>query len=94
MTGASSSFRAIIKGRVQGVGFRYHARSVAQSLGVSGHVRNLPDGSVEVLAVGQSASLSALIEELQRGPSSGRVTECLVEWNTAPDHFSGFTVKY
>ena len=93
MTRTACSFRAVVRGRVQGVGFRYYARSAARALGVRGYVRNLVDGSVEVVAVGPNQSLSALIEGLERGPGAGRVDECRVEWDAASEDYTGFTIE-
>jgi acylphosphatase len=58
----------IISGSVQGVGYRYFARSAAQQLGVSGYAKNLRDGRVEVYAVGPEEAVAALRAELERGP--------------------------
>ena len=61
-------------GRVQGVWFRDSTRREAERLGISGHAINLPDGSVEVLAVGPPASLAELERWLHVGPPVARVT--------------------
>jgi acylphosphatase len=60
--------RFYVSGRVQGVGYRYFAQRVAGEMGLSGYVKNLYDGRVEVYAVGLAAQLQALREELRRGP--------------------------
>ena len=65
--------RAVVQGRVQGVGFRFFTERAARELGVRGWVRNLPDGSVEALAEGDEAALTTFIERLKRGPLSSRV---------------------
>lgn len=62
-----------IVGLVQGVGFRWWTVRTAESLGVAGSVRNLPDGSVEVQAVGRADRLAALEAELRTGPRGARV---------------------
>ncbi|HEX2080645.1 MAG TPA: acylphosphatase [Longimicrobium sp.] len=62
-----------VTGRVQGVGFRWWARSLATRLGVSGTVRNLPDGSVAVHARGTDEQLRDFQAELRRGPPGARV---------------------
>lgn len=67
-----------VRGQVQGVGFRWWTRSLAQRLGVSGTVRNHPDGSVEVCAEGPDEALDALHRELQHGPP-GAVVEAVEE---------------
>ena len=58
----------IIKGRVQGVGFRYRAYHAAERCGVSGWVRNLYDGSVELEAEGEPADISEMLALIDRGP--------------------------
>jgi acylphosphatase len=63
-----------VQGKVQGVGFRWWTRSLAQRLGVTGTVRNLPDGSVEVRANGSEEALARLREELETGPSGAEVS--------------------
>ncbi len=68
-----SARRAVVQGRVQGVGFRFFAERAARELGVRGWVRNLPDGSVEAVAEGDDEALATFIERLQRGPLSSRV---------------------
>lgn len=62
-----------VRGRVQGVGFRWWTRDTGRSLGLGGHVRNLPDGSVEVHASGSPASLDDFERLLHQGPRSARV---------------------
>ena len=58
---------------VQGVGFRFFAARAAERLGLAGYVANLPDGRVEVYAIGNAAQIEALRTELQRGPRMARV---------------------
>jgi acylphosphatase len=65
--------RFIVSGRVQGVFYRASARTQALALGVSGHAKNLPDGSVEVLASGSADALDALQRWLRQGPPAARV---------------------
>ena len=64
----------VVRGRVQGVGFRASTASEARHLGVSGWVRNLPDGDVEVLAEGPPDAIDALLAWLAHGPPGARVT--------------------
>ncbi len=64
----------VVHGRVQGVGFRYFAVTCAEALGVTGWVRNTPDGSVEVHAEGDEDQLRDLASDLSRGPRYARVT--------------------
>ena len=63
----------VVSGRVQCVGFRYHTSRQAQALSISGYAKNLNDGHVEVLAVGDKEQLEKLYAWLQLGPSSATV---------------------
>jgi acylphosphatase len=83
-----------VAGRVQGVGFREWTRRTAERLGLTGSVRNLPDGGVEIHAAGSEESLRLLEEALPKGPLAARVDR--VEPVT-PDRgmpSSGFRVLY
>jgi acylphosphatase len=81
--------RVVIRGRVQGVGYRWWACEQARHLGVGGWVRNQRDGSVEVLASGEAEAVDELLEACRRGPASARVAS--VERFEAPDEdFAGF----
>ena len=63
----------VVRGRVQGVGFRWFVEREAKTLGISGWVRNNTDGTVEVLATGTGEQLSSLRSRLQQGPRAARV---------------------
>ncbi len=65
--------RFVVRGRVQGVGFRWFVEREAQLLGVSGWVRNMSDGGVEVLAQGTPEQLAGLHGRLREGPRASRV---------------------
>jgi acylphosphatase len=70
---AVGPFRYRVRGRVQGVGFRWFVMRAAERLGLEGFVRNLPDGSVEVVARGTRESMDELERILARGPATARV---------------------
>lgn len=84
--------KAIVHGMVQGVGYRYVTRNVAQRLGVKGFVRNLDDGTVEVQAVGEGPVLQRLVEALERGP--GYVTRVECEWAESGPEFVDFRIVF
>jgi acylphosphatase len=65
--------RFVISGRVQGVGFRWFTKDVAVREGLTGWVRNLPDGRVEALAEGETAAVARLEQALHGGPPGARV---------------------
>ncbi len=67
----------VVRGRVQGVGFRWFVEREAQMLGIGGWVRNNMDGSVEVFAMGSAQQLAALRARLREGPRAARVDEVL-----------------
>jgi acylphosphatase len=67
--------RYIIRGRVQGVGFRWFVDHEARQLGLAGWVRNNVDGSVEALAIGSAEQLAALSRKLYQGPRASRVDD-------------------
>lgn len=74
---AQQARRFAIRGRVQGVWFRDSTRREAEALGLGGYAKNLPDGSVEVLAVGNPESLDTLRRWLAKGPPLAKVTEVI-----------------
>jgi len=85
----------LVNGFVQGVGYRYFAMRVALRLGLSGFARNLPDGRVEVYAVGSASKLAEFRKELERGPqgaSVAGVTEEEAPLN--PEFVKGFSIEY
>ena len=79
-----SELHVRIIGVVQGVGFRWFVRERARRLGLSGWVKNLPDGSVEVAAAGDAGQLDLLRGELRRGPDGARV-EALEDIGHTPE---------
>jgi acylphosphatase len=84
---------AFVRGRVQGVGFRYFVLSAAMEIQLTGWVRNRRDGSVEVLGEGTQENLDKLFQALQRGPSSSNVTAVDPEWGEASGEFSRFEIR-
>jgi acylphosphatase len=73
VTAGVSARRAVVRGRVQGVGFRYFAERAARELGVHGWVRNRSDGTVETLAEGDSEAVDRYLDRLRKGPLGSRV---------------------
>jgi acylphosphatase len=84
--------RYLVEGRVQGVFYRASALEHAQKLGLSGWVRNLPDGRVEVLARGEASGLDQLSAWLWQGPAGARVSAVTVE-PSHEDPPAGFAVR-
>ena len=92
MTTPSRRLEAVIHGRVQGIGFRHFAWRRAQQCGVLGQVRNLPDGSVEVIAEGEEPALLEYLGQLRLGPSSARVDGIDETWTEPTLDFSSFEI--
>lgn len=82
----------VISGMVQGVAFRYYAQRWASDRGLTGWVRNLIDGSVEVVAEGEKTSLEDLLEQLGEGPRYARVDHLDIDWEEYRGEFSGFSI--
>lgn len=76
-------FTAIVSGAVQGVGYRAFVRSVATDLGVAGHVENLADGRVEVVAEGYEDDLQGLLVRMNTATTHAEVAGIDVEWGEA-----------
>lgn len=84
--------RAIVSGRVQGVGYRWSARMAAERLSVGGFATNRPDGSVLVEAEGEPADVHAMLDWLRRGPPGARVTAVDVH-SVAPEGDTVFRIR-
>jgi acylphosphatase len=87
-----AAYRFFVRGRVQGVGYRYFVLRQAEALGVSGFARNLPDGRVEVVAEGSDGSLEVLESRLKDGPPFGEV-EHVERLAIAPRGDQGFHIR-
>lgn len=83
----------IVRGLVQGVGFRYFVLRKASALGLSGFVRNQMDGAVEIVAEGDLALLEDLLSAVRVGPRSAAVRDVAVEWTAATNHYIDFEVQ-
>jgi acylphosphatase len=81
-----------ITGRVQGVGFRWHAREEALRLELTGWVRNRADGSVQLVAEGERVPLAALADWAARGPTGARVEMCDAVWSATAGKLAGFRI--
>ena len=84
----------LVAGRVQGVGYRYFAMRNASQLGLTGYVRNLGDGRVEVIAEGEKDLIQHFTEILKKGPGFSRVDEVLISFGKISSKYSHFSVEY
>jgi acylphosphatase len=87
-----ATYRYLVRGRVQGVGYRYFAMKVALSLNLAGFARNLGDGRVEVVAEGPAEALSELEARLLEGPAFAEVSEVTKD-PLAPRGDEGFHIR-
>lgn len=83
---------AIVFGRVQGVGFRWHVQRQAALLGLTGGVRNRHEGTVEVIAEGPEAAVASLLADLHRGPSGSDVTQVVSSTHPGTGEFTSFEI--
>lgn len=84
----------LVSGRVQGVFFRDYTCRKAQSLGLTGWVRNLTDGRVEIIAEGEKEKLLELIETVKIGPPLAKVKDCVIRWQEFRNEFNDFQIVY
>lgn len=82
-----------VAGRVQRVGFRWFVQDAALREGLSGHVRNLPDGSVEVVAEGEAEAIARFERELRRGPPGARVEAIEITEVVPSGRHLGFVIR-
>ena len=84
---------AIVEGHVQGVGFRYFVLEVAQQLRLTGWVRNLDNGNVELVAEGNRSDLDTLYAAIQSGRPGSLVTNVVGDWLPAENTFTRFSIR-
>ncbi|MDN5341629.1 MULTISPECIES: acylphosphatase [Oceanotoga] len=87
------STKLIVYGRVQGVGFRFYIKTQANKYNINGYIKNLIDGSVEIVAQGQESDLNSFKASIIRGNGFSRV-ENIEEERFSEKNFSLFSVKY
>ncbi len=87
-------YRIIVRGVVQGVGYRYFTLREARDRGITGWVRNREDGSVEVVCEGKEKPLMEFIERLKQGPYSAIVKEVSIEEERYKGEFKNFEIRF
>lgn len=91
--GAAARLTAAVTGRVQGVGYRYFVTTHARRLGLTGRVRNEPDGSVSLEAEGPRAALETLLVHLHEGPPAAEVEAVDEAWGPAEGAYDRFRAE-
>ncbi len=94
MGNSKKTFKIIVSGRVQGVGFRYYAESRANKYAVNGYVRNRPDDKVDIICQGEKEDLDQFIEEIKKGPAFSVVTNVDIEEIQNPKNYNTFEIKF
>lgn len=89
----ATRIRLLVHGSVQGVGFRFAAREAASECSVTGWVRNLPDGSVEIVAQGSADAVARMTSWAQRGPRYAVVDRVQIETLAGPSEVDGFEIR-
>lgn len=82
-----------VRGKVQGVGFRYYSFQRANALTLTGWVRNNSNGSVTVCVRGESNKIKQIIEQLKAGPGAPFISESDIEWLETVEQYSSFEIK-
>ncbi len=83
----------VVKGRVQGVGFRAHVQYSARQIGVTGWVRNVGYDTVEAIGEGEQAQLERFVQAVKTGPVGSQVDEAETEWQNATGEWSDFQMR-
>lgn len=86
--------QCLINGKVQGVAYRAYVQDSALALKLSGYARNLPDGTVEVVAQGDGSTLKEFVEYLHEGSLLAVVEGVAVEWRTSRKELDDFSIKH
>lgn len=90
---AAKRAHVFVRGRVQGVSFRYYTVREAQRKGVSGWVRNLHDGRVEAIFEGDQAAVEGMVDWCRSGSPAAIVDDVKVSWSEPKGEFDGFRVR-
>jgi len=88
------TYKAVLSGRVQGVGFRYYVESVAGKYGITGYVRNTFDRKVEVVCQGEEEDLKQFMDEVKKGPPFSVVTDVKIEEIKESKKYNIFEIRY
>jgi acylphosphatase len=93
MTNSKVAAHILVHGRVQGVGYRFFAQDLAESLGLVGWVRNCPDGTVECYVEGSRPAIEDFIQRLEDGPSMAHVESVSADWQAPQGVHTSFSIS-
>lgn len=85
--------RIVVRGDVQGVGFRYYVMQKAQEMRLKGYVQNLPNGEVEAVVEGDKLFIDDIYRAMQRGPTKAKVNDHAIHWLDPKNDFRTFMIK-
>ncbi len=85
--------RIVVRGVVQGVGFRYYVMQKAQEMRLKGYVQNLPNGEVEAVVEGDKLFIDDIYRAMQRGPTKAKVNDHAIHWLDPKNDFRTFMIK-
>ncbi len=94
MTENIKTYRAVLSGRVQGVGFRFYVESAAERYNIKGYVKNTIEGRVETVCQGREKDLKIFMDKIKNGPSLSYVNEVKIEEINDSREYSIFEIKY
>lgn len=88
-----ASAQMIVRGLVQGVGFRYFVYNHATKLKLTGHVSNLYDGNVEIVAAGERSMIEELLKQVRIGPRAAQVQDVMIKWMKPDQQYHQFDIR-
>ncbi len=91
---SKKTYKLIVKGRVQGVGFRYYVSEIAPKYDAKGYVRNLPDGTVEIYVTLEQKNFPNFLQMIQKGPIFSRVDDVEITPIEPPMEFDDFKIRF
>lgn len=89
-----ATLHLVVSGVVQGVGFRYFAARLAHRYRLTGYVRNLPEGTVEIEVEGDRGLLGDFLKEITIGPRAGHVSGVDAQWKPCSGAYTGFHIRF
>lgn len=88
------TYKILLSGRVQGVGYRYFIQEKAEKYEIAGYVRNIADNNVEIVCQGQQDMMEIFIAYAKKGPAFAHVTRFIINEIKEPAAYTGFKIEY